>query len=285
MRHILLPTDFSENAKNAIRYALNFYNKQACHFTFLHVYKVNDYEEASLLTPIPRESLLKEVQKEKKKRLLELIKEVENEQENKLHKYDFVTANKSLVSAVKEEISKKKITLVVIGTQGHTGAIEVIYGSNTVNLMEEIQKCPVLAVPAQISFHGISEIVLANSFKAELNPEDLHFLIELSFEFRSPIRILHIEEEGGLNEMQKRNKKNLKERLSMENVDYTFHSLEYLSIPLGIYSFVESRGSEIIAFINKKHGFFENLLFDPLYKNLAHYSKVPVLILHQPKSG
>lgn len=285
MIHVLLPTDFSDNAKNAIIYALNFYKKKTCYFTFLHAYKVNDYEEESLLTPIPRESLLLEVHKEKENKLQDLIRELKNEQENKLHKYEIVIANKSLVSAVKEEIKKKKITLVVIGTQGHTGAIEVVYGSNTVNLMEEIQKCPVLAVPAHVSFYGLSEIVLANSFKAELCPKDLSFLIELSHQFKAPVRILHIMEEGGMNQLQKRNKKNLKERLKVEGVDYTFHSLEFLSIPLGIYSFVESRGSEIIAFINKKHGFFENLLFDPLYKNLAHYSKVPVLILHQPKKA
>lgn len=283
--HILLPTDFSKNAKNAISYALTFYDKKACHFTFLHAYKVNDYEEGSLLTPVPGESLLKEVQQKKESKLQELIRELEKRQENKLHKYDLVATNKPLVSAVREEIRKKKISLVVIGTQGHTEAIEVVYGSNTVNLMEEIQKCPVLAVPAHISFHGLSEIVLANSFKVELSSKDLSFLIELSQQFKAPIRILHIMEEGGMNDLQKGNKKNLKERLRKEGVDYTFHSLEYLSIPLGIYSFVESRGSEIIAFINKKHGFFENLFFDPLYKNLAHYSKVPILILHQPKAG
>lgn len=285
MKHILLPTDFSENAKNAIGYALNFYQKQTCHFIFLHAYKVNDYEEGSLLTAIPRESLLKGVQQEKEIKLQELIREVKEKHQNKLHTYDLVTANKPLVTAVSEQIRKKELNLVVIGTQGHTGAIEVVYGSNTVHLMEEVQNCPVLAVPAQISFRGLSEIVLANSFKAELGPKDLHYLIELSKQFKAPIRILHIIEEGGMNKLQMNNKLILKERLKKEKAEFTFHSLEYLSIPLGIYSFAESRGSEMIAFINKKHGFFENLLFDPLYKNLAHYSKVPVLILHQPEKG
>jgi hypothetical protein len=98
--------------------------------------------------------------------------------------------------------------------------------------------------------------------------------------FNAALRILHISEEGGLNREQKNNRTLLKEKLSA--VTHSFHSLEYLRVPLGIYSFIESRESGMIAFINKKHSFLENLLMNPLYKNLAHYSKIPVLVLHQP---
>ena len=282
MKNILLPTDFSHNAANAISYIMEMYKDDECIFTFLHAYKVNDFEEGSLLTPIPRPGLLEAAQREKSAMLQNLVDDVNGKNSNLKHSFEFISANKSLVNTVKEQINKKEIDLVVIGTQGHTGADEVVYGSNTVNLMEEIQNCPIMAIPSNVTFKGLSEIVLANSFKAELNPRDLHFLAELSEEFRAPVRVLHISEEGGLTEKQVIHKKILRERLEKENVNFSFHSLDFLSIPLGIYSFTESRGSELIAFINKKHGFFENLLFDPLYKNLAHYSKIPVLVLHQP---
>lgn len=280
MKNILLPTDFSQNAANAVRYIIDMYKDDECVFTFLHSYKVNDYEEGSLLTPIPRPGLMEAAQREKSARLQKLVNDIEGKNSN--HSFEIISANKSLVNTVKEQVKKKEIDLIVIGTQGHTGADEVVYGSNTVNLMEEIQNCPIMAIPANVVFKGLSEIVLANSFKAELNPRDLHFLAELSDEFNAPLRILHITEEGGLSEKQVEHKKILRERLEKENANFSFHSLDFLSVPLGVYSFTESRGSELIAFINKKHGFLENLLFDPLYKNLAHYSKVPVLVLHQP---
>lgn len=282
MKNILLPTDFSINAANAIHYIMEMFKDDECAFTFLHAYKVNGYEEGSLLTPIPRPGLLEAAQREKSGLLEKLIEAIKNKISNLNHSYDFEIANKPLVAAVEEQIKKKDIGLVVIGTQGHTGADEVIYGSNTVNLMEEIQNCPIIAIPANVIFNGLSEIVLANSYKAELNPKDLHFLAMLSEEFQAPIRILHISEEGGLTEKQANHRKILKERLEKEKVNFSFHALDFLSIPLGIYSFTASRGSDLIAFINKKHGFLENLLFDPLYKNLAHYSKIPVLVLHQP---
>ncbi|WP_299528057.1 universal stress protein, partial [uncultured Lutibacter sp.] len=37
MKNILLPTDFSENSWNAIKYALELYKKTACNFYLLHV--------------------------------------------------------------------------------------------------------------------------------------------------------------------------------------------------------------------------------------------------------
>ena len=145
--------------------------------------------------------------------------------------------------------------------------------------MEEIENCPVLCFPSNISFNRPGEIVLANSFKAEITPGDLDFLISLARKFGSAIRILHIAETGGLNKSQHHNRKRLGEKLGM--VKHSFHSLEYLSVSLGIYSFIESRGSGMVAFINKKHSVLQNLLMNPVYKNLAHYSKVPVLVLHQ----
>lgn len=282
MKTILLPTDFSDYSLNAISYALDLYKKEACHFQLLHVYKVRDYEESSRLTPKPALAVLEKAGEAIDLKLKQLIESLKILSPNKDHEFGLTAANKPLVPAVREAITKYKADLVVIGTHGHTGDTEVVYGSNTVNLMEEIKRCPILAIPGHVQFHSLKEIVLAHGFKSELIPKDLNFLVQLSQNFDAPIHILHIMEEGGLNDRQKENREWILEHLREQQADHSFHSLEFLNIPLGIYAFTESRGSDLIAFINKKHSLLENLLFDPLYKNLAHFSKVPVLILHQP---
>ena len=282
MRTILLPTDFSKNSRKAISYAIELYDTEACIFVLLHVYKVNDYEESSRLTPIPAPQVIEKAHQKKLLLLEEMANEFKSKLSNKQHHFEFEAANKPLVAAVREAIKKQNAELVVIGTHGHTGGSEVVYGSNTVDLMEEIQRCPVLAVPANFTFRPLKEIVLAHGFKAELIPNDLNFLIRLSRKFKAPIRILYIAEEGGLTKGQKQNKKWILNHFKEQKAEHTFHSLDFLSTPLGIYAFTESRGSDMIAFINKKHSLVENLLFDPLYKDLGHYSKIPVLVLHQP---
>lgn len=280
MKNILLPTDFSDNSLNAITYTLEMYRDEKVKFVLFHAYKVFEYYENSILAAEPSAKSMEKARKDIENDLKDLVDEV-SEKAGKQHEFITTTHNLLLTDAIKKELRSRRIHLIAIGTQGHTGAKEVIYGSNTLNIMEEIEKCPILAIPAHASFHPPQEIVLANSFKVELTPGDLDFLINLALKYDSAIRILHISEEGGLNKSQNYNRKQLQEKLS--EVKHSFHFLEYLSVPMGIYSFSESRGSDIIAFVNKKHTVIENMLLNPLYKNLAHFSKVPVLVLHQPE--
>lgn len=280
MKTLLLPTDFSQNSLNAITYVLQMYKEEKVKFVLLHSYKVFQYYEKSMLAAQPNAQSLENARKEVENQLKELLSKI-SPSAGKQH--DFITTahNLLLIDAIKKEQRTREIHLIAIGTQGNTGAKEVVYGSNTLNIMEEVEKCPVLAIPAHAEFHPPQEIVLANSFKVELTEGDLDFLISMALKFNAAIRILHISEEGGLNNSQHYNRKQLQDKLS--EVRHSFHYLEYLTVPLGIYSFSESRGSDIIAFVNKKHTLIENMLLNPLYKNLAHFSKVPVLVLHQPQ--
>lgn len=48
----------------------------------------------------------------------------------------------------------------------------------------------------------------------------------------------------------------------------------------GISAFIESRESDMIAFVNKKHNFFGSMFSKPLVKEMGYHSKIPVLTLH-----
>ena len=282
MKNVLLATDFSKNSKNAIEYALRIYREELDHvrFTLLHSYKVNDFLEDSRFTPVPSEIALKKAKRstqEKLKRLEERFKKYPGFSNLNINS---IAVNKSLISAVKEQIKENGSQLMVLGTRGHTNSNGITYGSHTLNLIEEIEKCPVLAVPNEVKLQDVEEIVLANSFKTELMAGDLAFLISFSKILKASIRVLHISEEGELSSSQQKNRELLTQKL--KDVPHSFHSLENRNVPLGIYSFTESRGSSVIAFINKKHNFIENTFFDPVYRDLAHYSRVPLLVLHQP---
>ena len=41
MKNVLLPTDFSDNSWNAIKYAIHFFKHIACNFYVLHVNRLN----------------------------------------------------------------------------------------------------------------------------------------------------------------------------------------------------------------------------------------------------
>ena len=56
------------------------------------------------------------------------------------------------------------------------------------------------------------------------------------------------------------------------------HYIEHINEAVDI--FVQARGSDMLAFVNKKHTFFTNLFSKPMVKELGMKSKVPVLALH-----
>ncbi|MEX0998302.1 MAG: universal stress protein [Flavobacteriaceae bacterium] len=279
MKTILFPTDFSENALNAIRYGLDLYKNEPSQFILLNAYDVNNYAEGSTFEATPIESKLEDAKKQSEKKLKELKNKLEAQTKIAQHSFEIVSKNYTLIDAINEQINRKDIEVIMIGTQGNTTRYELDYGSNTIAILENIKNCPILAIPRNERFTGLKEIMLANGYKTHFEKADFNYLIELSKLNNAPIRVLHISETGGLSPSQEENKESLKTYLSA--VETSFHMLEHVSVPVGIYCFSESRNSDMISFVNKNYAFIEKLLFKPLYKNLGHYAKIPVLVLHR----
>lgn len=282
MKTILLPTDFSENALNAIKYAVAMYQDESCEFLLLHAYAVNNYVEGSTFEAAPINAKLEEAKVQSESKLNDLKSYLTSSNGKGNHNFLATAKNQSIIDAIHEEIETKDIELVVIGTQGATGRYELDFGSNTIEIIENIKNCPVLAVPRNERFTGLNEIVFANGYKLKNEDEDFRYLIELSKKFKSPVRVLNISETGGLSPVQEENQANVKRLL--EDTEHSFHMLEHVSVPVGIYCFSESRNSDMISFVNKKYTFIQKLFFKPLYKNLGNYAKIPVLVLHRTEA-
>ena len=277
MKNILLPTDFSENALNAAIYALHLYKDEPCRFIFLNAYDVNGYFANSILMPIPGMHTLEEAKNLSVEKLEHLVHELSEKYSNANHTFSSISQNDHLVKAVNLQIEASSIEAVIIGTQGSTAAHDVAYGTNTKNIMEEVRNCPVMAIPSHVKYNGINEVVLPTGYKMDFRPGYFNFIKTFLKKNNAALRILHVEENIALSEEQQFRKNSLEAIL--KDTPHSFHHLAFVTVPIGIYCFTESRGSDMIAFLNKKHSFFENLLLEPLYKNLGNYSQIPVLVL------
>ena len=277
MRNILLPTDFSQNALNAAIYALHLYKNEPCRFIFLNAYDVDGYYAHSILMPIPGKNTLEEAKNLSLEKLKKLVNDLSSDFPNPLHTFSSISQNDHLVNAVNLQIEASSVDAVIIGTQGSTAAHDVAYGRNTKNIMEDVRNCPIMAIPSHVKYHGIKEVVLPTSYKMDFSFDNFNFIKTFLKKNKASLRILHIEENIALSEEQKLKRNSLEAIL--KGTPHSFHHLAFVTVPIGIYCFTESRGSDMIAFLNKKHSFFENLLLEPLYKNLGNYSQIPVLVL------
>ena len=65
----------------------------------------------------------------------------------------------------------------------------------------------------------------------------------------------------------------------LDMVDHSFHTMSDVKVQKGIDTFIQSRESDMVAFMNKKHMFFGSILSNPLVKELGYYSEIPILVL------
>ena len=277
-KKILLPTDFSKNAWNAIVYATMLYRDHECDFYLLNVFSTRGYSIDNMMVPEPGEANYEKAREASENGLGKAIEGLTFRDDNPKHHFHAISQFNSLLEAIKDLIAKKDIEIIVMGTKGATGAKEVLYGSNAVNLMEKVRECPVLAFPESASMGALVEIVFPTSYKTNYKRRELKHLVEIAKSFGSSIRVLHISEDDHLNDDQTNNRELLEEYF--EGLDYSFHTLSNIQVQTAINCFVESRESDMIALINKKHSFFGNILSRPLIKGIGYHSKVPLLVMH-----
>src|SRR5690606_37906686 len=122
MKNILLPTDFSPNARNAAAYALQFFRQVPCTFHLLHVIPVPSKNLGSTyLTTSP------EIQA-KFNEMLEWLNSIKT---NPQHHFTITFKANFLIEAVRSQVLEKNIDLILMGTKGATNKEGLVVGRNT----------------------------------------------------------------------------------------------------------------------------------------------------------
>ena len=182
MRRILLPTDFSLNSWNALKYCLEFFKNDKCTFYLLHVNPIPPYSGAGssvrTSTTILRETMLQE----SKAQLKSLLEQIKKYSDNSNHLFNTIALYDYFTESIKREVEDKKINLIVMGTKGASGLKRVTIGSNTGDVITKV-KCPLLAVPENATYKIPKEIAF---------PTDYHIAYD--------IKVLDIIDRNGGNE-------------------------------------------------------------------------------------
>ncbi|MAM30408.1 MAG: universal stress protein UspA [Flavobacteriaceae bacterium] len=277
-KRILVPTDFSKNATNAIAYVVELFKDQQVEFYVLNTYFSLGYSTDNLSIPEPSSDVLQSLKNTSEKKMEGLKVQLKFEDEYPDHTYHFMCEFGPLVEVIKNTVEKNDIELIAIGSRGETDDENYNFGRSSAEIMEKVRNCPVFMVPANVSFKKPNEIVFPTSFKTHYKRRELNYLYEIANITNAPIRILHISKEKELSKEQNEKKALLES--CFEGLKYSFHTLENTDVQTGLNIFTQSRNSEMIAFINKKHSFFGSIFSRPLVKDLGLNAKVPVLALH-----
>ncbi|MBA6152338.1 universal stress protein [Gelidibacter maritimus] len=279
MKNILLPTDFSENAWNAIGFALKFFEKTPCTFYLLHVNSLSYVTATDSPYVQTKDFVEKTFTKPAKKQLNTLLKRISKEfPANSNHHFFTLTDYNFFVDSVRNHVVEKKIDMIVMGTKGASGLRKVIIGSNAADVIKKVQ-CPALVVPEDAKFTDLKEVAFPTDYLLTYAVDLLQPLYNILEAHKSSLQVLHVtSNEDTLTIAQQDNKDVLNEYF--HKFDTQFHKLTNRNVEDAIECFVQSRDIKMVAMVAKNLNYFQRILFHNKIEEMTYHTHIPFLVMH-----
>ena len=282
MKRIILPTDFSDNAYNAICYAINLFKDDECTFYLLHTYTPAIYQAEYVLHSPGQIGLGDIYQENSLTQLKDLKKKLIAEFNNKKHTFMVHSAFNTLVDEIVETSKNENADMVIMGTQGATGAKEILIGTNTVHVIKKAC-CPVIAIPPNFKYETPKEILFPTDLGIDYQEEQLKALESLAKQHISRIDILHVSTGYDLNKEQLKNKAKLDG--IFDRIAHLFHEMPNQEVITAINNFQQKNKVNLLVMIQNRHSFFERLFLEPVIKKLGFHVTIPFMVIPPHKNN
>jgi nucleotide-binding universal stress UspA family protein len=269
MQKILIPTDFSDTARDAARYTKRYVAAVDAEYYILHAYKQPD--STDMLISI--EDILKE---ESDKMLNDEAEFFKKELKISPSKIFLISTLGEVEECVQKSVADHKIDIVVMGTAGASGLKELLLGSNTVKVIDAAH-APVLSVPKMEEDIYLDTIVLALDNASIEDEHRLKIVKEMADANDAEIVLLHVstkEEEPFCFNIQLQNKL----RKFFGRMDISCVSLKGKDVEQEINDFVWNNEVGMIVLLPRKMSLTQKLFGKrSLTKKINFHSKIPVL--------
>jgi len=276
MNRILLPTDFSNNSKNAIEYALQFFSGQPCSFYFLNIQKTSEYIMDDIMSGTPGSSVYEVILKDNEEKLKKMVNVFQEKYAKEEYEFLPFVDYDILSDSIKQMIESKNIDLIVMGTNGATGASEVLFGSNTLHVIRHVD-CPVLAIPEGSTFKKIQSVLFTVSSCKDIKLEGIDPLEQIIEAYHPQLHVLNIM--ANKDAVSDDCTPILKDVFS--DINYESHTLRGIPTPLAIDAFVQLINVDMHALFAEKESLLDRFIFGSKTAKISYRSNVPLLFLRK----
>jgi len=275
MKTIIIPTDFSPGASNAMHYGIQMAQAINASVLLFHAYQV----PVSIAdTPIVLVSL-EDLEKNAEEQMSVLRKEVAHICSDKTKIYS-ETKLGDITDELEELCNKTQPFAVVMGTKGSSAAERVFFGSNTLTAIRHLV-WPVICVPPGKQFgNGIKKIGFACDFRHVVETTPTHFIKEIIREFNAELHVLNVDHNNKHFKPETPEESLLLHTL-FEDVKPSYHFIEHKEIEDGINDFTQKNNIDLLIAIPKKHKLLESLFKPSATKQLVIHSHIPVMCIHE----
>lgn len=264
MKKILVPTDFSENAANAIEYAAQIALALRCRIILLHVVtpSSDNYDE----------------------RKLEIIAGALCESFPGLECEYRLSHGEDIPEQIVGASSLYNVEMIVMGTKGVTNFEKILFGSNTAAVVEKAT-CTVLSVPGNNIFSKPRRILFATNF----DEEDIHAALQitrLARPFNAELVVGHVMTDADVEDVQLAKMQYFTREVAIL-ADYpriTYRLSNENTVSMGLDGLIESTRADVIAMRTHRRSLFEKIINPSITQKFAEESHIPLLAFHSTRS-
>ncbi|WP_339925023.1 universal stress protein [uncultured Cyclobacterium sp.] len=263
---ILVPTDFSENADNALSFAVSYAQQQCSSITLIFSYfAVYDFAAEAVRMAQTIENNAKTELKKIKERIGDAVD------------IDFKIIQGTVTSAIFTTANNGDYDLIIMGTQGASGIKKNLIGSNTATVIKE-SAIPVLAVPFCSSFESIKNIKVAVDLKNE-KEGIFKKLITLTETWNLPYKIIHVENKPDFNKniIFKGLEAYLNE--NFPDSEFSFEMLQEVNTDKGLENYIKNKSDSLLVMFSKDRSFLDFIFKNSHSAKMVYHTHIPLLVI------
>jgi len=273
MKQILVATDFSNSAANAMRYAMEL--AKVLHMEVCAIHAIHPTEGINNSTY--NAIFIEDYYNNKRQALAQWVNKYKDDERFDNVKVTTLCDVGFLRAVITRYVKNHPVVLLVMGITGATG-ISGIVGSNTSMMVTKV-KIPTLVIPLESQFAKFPIITLATDYETRLSAEDVNALNEMIKAFGSEkMRVLYVAENNDPEHLATGETK-LKDLIKHTELEFNYiHSSNKLN---GIMDFINTNETDLICLVKHHHNIVYRLFTRSTVNQIINKSVKAILVLHE----
>jgi len=270
MKTILVATDYSTTATNALEYGASLAHIFDAELILFNVYNLSAHVRNALISP----EAIEHIVKNNEERLWGVANEIAERHQIRVKP---VVKTADTVEVMEIYLNANPIDLVVMGMDSNLTEYQ-LFGNTTTAAIRTI-KYPLLVIPNDVSFDGIKKILYACEHTYLSKGNHLSLLKEMAKKFDAQLQVLHVEAE-----IKEQTEIKFDEQVHvvdaiLQDTKHSYSLVKNASVGAGILQEVQAWQADLLVMVPHKTHLLEFLLRGSATRRMALTTQIPLLVL------
>ncbi|MGB3587967.1 MAG: universal stress protein [Tunicatimonas sp.] len=274
IQSVLLTTDFSTTADNALAYALKLAEAVNVKLYILHACRIPSASTAAYPAGYYEAVNMSELKLESDKKMGQLQHDF---LPSPSVEYECITVLGPASEVIRRVAKEKEVDLIVMGTR-HAGGLLEWLGSVTSDVAVK-SPCPLLAIPSNVRFTVPKKFLLTTALDQHSSLTTMDQVKTLVQLFNAKLDVLYIRLQGKECTPGQVQFQTALENF-LEDVPHQLHIIAHDSVNKGIQKHLAQNEVDVLTMIPQQHNFFAQFFQASKTRHMLFHTRIPLLLIH-----